>query len=397
KGKSAQDAEQRREQERRQQLELLMDKLDARDAADPQRRERKSIRASFRRFDLPTWVHHPGGSANQRYCITRDLSSGGVGLLHNGYLHVGTRLNLTLARYVGGTDNVRGRVQYCTHVGGNWHSVGVQLDRKIFPKLYLDPEQAAGVELEARDPQTVEGKVLYCDGSELDRELVQHFLRDTKTDLTCVANLGEAADKIKSAGEAGFDLVLLDLNLTDDEQSLEADAVMAKIRDAGHVGPVGVLTADQASARAKAVQATGVANLLGKPFDEPKMIAAVGEWVSGSSASGADQVFSTYASDETMRPLLSKFVTGARTMGEQLATAAAKGELEEAKRLCLSLRGSGGSFGYPSVTEAAAEALKSLESTMSTEESVVPLQHLQDACRRVTDKPTDDTPLSRAA
>ena len=371
------------EKERRQQIEQLMDKLDARDASDPQRKGRKTIRAQFRRFDVPVWVHHPGGSANQRFCVTRDLSSTGAGVLLDGFLHSGTRVNLKLNRYVGGTDSIRGKVIYCSHVGGNWHSVGLRLDRKIFPKLYLDPDQAGGVELEVRDPATVSGKVLYCDGSELDTELVAHMLRDTKVKLSKVSTIAETEDKIRKVGETGFDLVLIDLNFSSSEQGMKGAELLEKLRAAGHDGPIGVLTADPTGHFTRDVQAQGVANLLAKPFDQDKLIAAVGDWVACGHSSGEEAIYSQFAADEAMQPLLQKFVKSARQMAMELASLIAKGDYEETSRMCLTLRGTGGGYGYPAVTEAAAEALKSLEATMSAEESVVPLQHLQDACKRL--------------
>ncbi len=124
-------------------LEAVLDKLDAHAKTSPQSTKRRTTRYRYRRFRVPVRVYHPGGTIIMRHVHTRDLSAEGLAFLHNGYLHVGTQLDLTLRRLPGPEgealqDTVHGTVVHCLHVGGSWHTVGVRLEGRIFPQLYVD-------------------------------------------------------------------------------------------------------------------------------------------------------------------------------------------------------------------------------------------------------------------
>jgi CheY-like chemotaxis protein len=377
--------------ERKQQLDALLDKLDARDATSNGRRDRRSMRATYRRGDVRIIVHHPGGSITDRRVLTRDLSAGGLSFLHAGYLHIGTRVDVNLRRHVGGgEDAVRGTAMHCEHIAGTWHAVGVKFDRRIFPKLYLDPESTPGLDLDARQPAGIAGRVLLLDDSELDRRLMAHHLRRTKVELTAVATLVEACAALAGQSHDNpFELAVVDLNLADAEARLEPAEVVRRVVETG-VPKVASCTAETDSARIRAVREAGCCGILTKPYDSEQLLASFANWLGmGNSSDGRDTINSSLADQPEMRPLLVEFVEKAQKLGLAMAEAREKNDLERCRSVVLALRGSGGGYGFTVVSEAATDAITNLEASQDVTEAGVALDRLQDICRRLSAEPTD--------
>lgn len=370
---------------RREQLDAILDKLDARDAASDGKTGRRSMRASYRRSDVSISVYHPGGSTTERRVLTRDLSAGGLSFVNSGYLHVGTRCETSLRRFVGGgEDLVRGQVMHCDHIAGTWHTVGVKFDRRIFPKLYLDPGDVEGVNMEGCQPSGISGRVLLLDDNELDRRLVAHHLRRTKIELTGVATLADAAAAV--AGQQGdnpFQLAIVDLNLAGEEAELGPAEVVRRLIDVG-VPRVAACTAETDTARLRECREAGARGILTKPYDAERLLASVAEWLGVGSSGSTDAITSTLATQADMLPLLQDFVEKAKKLSQAIKQSAEADDLQRVRSLLLGLRGSGGGYGFQPASEAATEAIKSLEATMSLSDSAVQLDRVHDVCGRLT-------------
>lgn len=111
---------------------------DATDAA--KRHGRKSTRHSFRGEMMPFVVMQPGGSVGAYMVLTRNLSAGGMALIHGGYLHPGTKCRMLLATTGGENVVIGGRVRRCRHIKGNLHEIGVEFNAPIVPEQFVPPE-----------------------------------------------------------------------------------------------------------------------------------------------------------------------------------------------------------------------------------------------------------------
>ena len=383
--------------ERQRQLALLLDQLDAREAAEDARVGRRNTRASYRRSDVHIVVHHPGGSDTERRVFTRDLSAGGMSFIHGGYLHVGTRVDVGLHRYVGGDDEVSGVVRHCDHIAGSWHAVGVKFEQRVFPKLYLDPEHAATMIGDVRDPSSIVGRVLLLDDSDLDRRLIAHHLRHTRIELVGVGRLDQACEALANqTADRPFGLVIVDLHLADDEATIAPEEVVRRSASMG-VARVAVCTAETDPRRLRSVREAGAVGVLTKPLDGAQVVGQIAAWLgegeSGNgklSCDGEDRIYSELTGQPGMESLVVDFVTSAHRSVNALGRSIEEGSLERCRALCVRLRGTGTSFGFACVTEAASEAVKSLDATMSVDESLVQIQRLQDTCSRLSaDPPTN--------
>lgn len=81
---------------------------------------------------LNALIQHPGGGEIEVRVVLRDISRGGFGMFHGGYLHPGTRVISTFI----GSDGAAlvshpGKVVRCTHLQGLIHDVGIAFDTEF--------------------------------------------------------------------------------------------------------------------------------------------------------------------------------------------------------------------------------------------------------------------------
>jgi CheY-like chemotaxis protein len=355
-------------------LNSLLDRLDAIDDSAVRNR-RSTQRIVYRKLDVPVRVFHPGGSTSIKAVPTRNLSAMGLGFLYTSFLHNGTIIEVTLRRRLGGEDVVRGKVVFCGHIAGVFHQIGVKFDQKIFPKLYLDPGTYDEIDAEGQtDTAKLEGNVLYIDDQEMDRILLKHQLKTTKVQLTAVAT---AAEGLAALAKTTFKLVLCDLNL---EIGTGEDAIKA-IRTSGYTGPICLVTAETTPSRLKQASEAGASGVLAKPYEQQRLLAILNSFLGGVNS--AEAIYSTLHNPDVKEMLL-KYIDTVHAAGVELANLSSDDYLEKVRQQCMGLKGTGTGYGFGVLSEAAKEAVKSLDATMSVTESGVQLQRLIDICRRVT-------------
>jgi HPt (histidine-containing phosphotransfer) domain-containing protein len=140
------------------------------------------------------------------------------------------------------------------------------------------------------------------------------------------------------------------------------------LRDHGYVGPILALTANTMSGDAEHCLVVGCNEHLSKPIDRRRLIqriaAHVGRVVEEDrglpmlekepTMEDASMIVSEYIDDPDMGDMIHDFVG---RLPEQLAAmrdALAEVRYEDLRRLAHTLKGSGGSYGYPALTETAA-------------------------------------------
>jgi CheY-like chemotaxis protein len=356
-------------------LQQLLDKLDALDGNDFRNR-RSSARCSYRKLDVPIRVHHPGGSTSVKAVATRNLSANGIGFLYTSFLHNGTRVEAVLKRRLGGEDTIQGKVVFCAHVAGVFHQVGIRFNEKIFPKLYLDPGSYDEVDSEApTDVASLAGRVLYIDDQEMDRALMKHHLRGTKIEFFSCPGEKEAVELVQSQQ---FDVIMCDLNL----ESGPGEAAIKAVRNAGYGGPICLTTAETSPSRLKTAQDAGAAAVLAKPYEQSKLLSILSGWL--STVNKAEMIVSSLAAQADMKEMLEKYVDGVHELVKEIQHSADQENLDRLRVLCMNLKGSGSGYGFATLSEAAKEAVKSLDATMSAAESAIQVQRLIDICRRVS-------------
>jgi hypothetical protein len=87
------------------------------------RERRASVREPF--FGPVNVTVRERGERRNYSCISRDISSTGIGLLHNMPLELG-EVVLTIGEQIGGNPRLRSRIVWCRPCGEGWYLSGAE-------------------------------------------------------------------------------------------------------------------------------------------------------------------------------------------------------------------------------------------------------------------------------
>jgi DNA-binding response OmpR family regulator len=353
-------------------ITAILDRLDAAD--DSKFRNRRGTpRYSLRRIDVPVRIYHPGGTVAFKMVATRNLSATGIGLLYTGFLHIGTKIEIALERRAGGHDLIRGTVVFCVHVAGSFHHLGVHLDQKISPRIYVDRASFEKMDAGAV-PTTLAGTLLHLDDSEVERKLLAHYLKTTKISLTSLPG-GQAG--IDAVTQNQYDLALCEANF----KSVTGERLIGQLREAGYAGRILVVTSETLPDRLRALKQAGAIGMLGKPYDQAKLFALIGAFLKRVPADSG--VVSSLAKDPEMRSLIDRYVANVHQLATDIEKAVTENQIDRMRQICNSLKGTGASYGFAALSESAKEAMRTLDATMSIQESEAQIRQLLKLCKRV--------------
>ncbi len=357
-------------------LGKLLDELDAKNGGK-QNPKRQYVRWPYRVAAVKLTIQHQTGNPVTIYVACRNLSSGGIGVLHRAYVHKGTRVTIELPRVDGELIPIEGFVVRCVHVTGTIHDVGVQFNTPVQARDFvnLDPF-ADGFSLEKVNPEELKGNVLYVEDSTLDQSLVRHFLRETQLRLQVAVNKAEA---VKKAAE-GFDLILCDYNLGEDNGA----EVVKELRDEGITTPIIMVTADKSpSTRAKLIDAQANA-FLSKPLQQSMLFRAIAEFMISGASAGS--LVSSLPPTHPNRALLPTFVEQVRDYAKGLEKTIKDNNVSRCRSLCLQIAGAAPVMGFEKLAELAQEAERAISASMSIQEAQSQLRQLMNGCIRVSAK-----------
>lgn len=110
------------------------------DEGAEKRHGRKSSRHPCRGEMIPIVVLQPGRVVSPFLVLMRNVSAGGLSIIHGGYLHTGTQCRVLLATLEGAKVVLSGSVKRCRHIKGNLHEVGLAFESAIVPEDFVPPE-----------------------------------------------------------------------------------------------------------------------------------------------------------------------------------------------------------------------------------------------------------------
>lgn len=264
---------------REKELGRLLDRIER--GKQGQQAGRVYSRWQFQQTAIPVSIQHPGGTEIEVRMACRNLSRGGIGLLHRGYLHLNTRCVLTLAHPLKGAMRISGRVVRCLHVDGMVHEIGIAFDESIDIRSFVRPDPMQEIlAIERVDPKSLVGTVLLVDDSTMDARLVRHFLRETQLRVRHATTVAEAEKLVKD----GVGLILCDIHLGEENG---ADLVR-RLQESGQLAPPLILTsADTSRSTQQLVRSPIVAGFLAKPYTQDVLLRTVAEFLRESpEASG---------------------------------------------------------------------------------------------------------------
>ncbi|MEI7657253.1 MAG: hypothetical protein WCK33_04240 [Phycisphaerae bacterium] len=112
--------------------------LDAVDTQTERNNARAYARVSVRYASVSVCIEQSGGCRNELLMAGRNLSRGGVSLLHSGFIHDGTKCIVRLPLKSSLVVSFRGSVVRCTHRGGTLHEIGIKFVRPLDQHVFED-------------------------------------------------------------------------------------------------------------------------------------------------------------------------------------------------------------------------------------------------------------------
>ena len=336
--------------------------------------DRDFVRWSFRVVRADLTIEHHGGSSVTFSVATRNISRGGVSVLHSAFAYPGSRCSIVIHLEDGNTLEAEGQIARCQHLGGKVHELGIKFKEQISTKalLGLDPMHEA-YSLEHIDPKRLMGTVLVaCDG-QLDQQLIFKLLEDTGLNIVFADEIEKAIEKAKK----GCELVLTDYQIGQDSGT---DLVMS-LRADGIDCPILVMTSMNTEDVRDEMRMAGASGFISKPIVRTRLIQALGEFLLGDGDGGP--IYSALESDDPAFELLTKFLSDLPRTILTLEKALHEDDRSGCHEIIRSLAGTAEPLGFPSISALALKADRALTTGNGLRDAASDVRQLIIACRRI--------------
>ncbi len=356
------------------QRRALLSRLE--DGGQPVDDNRREARRWRLEGDIDLVVRHPGGTTAAHRTPGRNLSAGGVSLLHGGFLHVGCDCTVTLRDCVGRPREIAGVIASCRLVEGRVHEVGVRFNEKIDPARFVETSSDGGGGAAAWDALT--GDVLFVEPGEADAELLSLGLAETSIQIRRVETTDAALARLS---ERVFDAMII--------EPLAAPDPLAALDQILAVMPASrllVTTAETEASTLQAIRGRGVRRLLTKPLDSEALQTQIRELITAAGGIVApEDLGSPRVDDEQLQDIIGEFRSACGVWAERLVARADESDLTSVRQICIKIKAASSELEFMGVAGAAFRTLSALEGGASPAEADAPRRRLALLCRRLAD------------
>lgn len=347
------------------QLNHMLDRLEAETHKEPGSQHRIFSRWPFREQHVDVLIQHPGGSDVTLKLACRNLSKGGVALLHSAFVYPGTRVLVMLPHPEKGLHAAGGRVARCEHRQGVVHEVGVRFDEELDPREFVPTSPLdALLAYERVNPAEVMGSVCIAEPVPTDLRVIRQFLNRTGLRIVEVTGGMEAVH----AAQDGVDAVITAFELSD----MTGAEVAGKVHHEGLGTPVIVTGTEMDDRVRSAVSSSPVAAYLLKPLVQDVLLRALAEFVKTGQGSGRRAVSSD--AKKAFREQLG-------ALARQLEVSVEKGRAMDIYAVCTQLAGAAPTLGYDGIGDVAARVAARLSRDMDLETARGLVSELAGICR----------------
>ncbi|MFG0256578.1 MAG: response regulator [Phycisphaerales bacterium JB043] len=240
----------------------LLDKLDA-DEMSRAVSEASSGPVARVRKSVPLRVSFHEGQVQGYRVLTRAIRPECIDVLHGGYLHVGLSASMTLTTEEGEQLELQCEVQACEHVTGKVHTIRLALASHLDSTLLglFGQSERGG---EGGELQSLGGKLLHVEDSELDAKLLRQTLRDTSVQ---VVDSEHGFGAIAAIEREPFDAVLCDLTLPD----MSGESLIMALREHSYQGPIAIVTGIRDRGRLQGALSKGACDIVLKPYKAERL------------------------------------------------------------------------------------------------------------------------------
>ena len=360
-----------------QALEAFLDRLDGMTVQGLGSEARAYARWPLREAFIDVCLQERGTFQRCMLMATRNVSNGGIAVLHSSYMYPGSKCTVALpSRNAQDKEPIvmTGKIVRCAHREGMIHEIGIQFDEPIDASRFVAKLMPTNAGSEIARAAKLEGTVLQIDASPVDRRLIEYFLSVTKIKLVSASTFEEA----KKLAAGTVDLILTDMIMPDGK----VQDFVKWMRNQCNPTPIALHTATPMAQVRQQMQSMEVQGLLTKPVDKGALLAAMIEFLSAPKSRKAVQKSKSLdKSDPTVREIVTLFRNELTTIVTSIEEAVSKDDSMAIYAMALRLSGTAPTLGFEQLGKIAGRTAELVAATMSCEESSAQIEALIESCK----------------
>jgi CheY-like chemotaxis protein len=311
----------------------------------------------------------PEGGISRYSVVPRNLSSQGLAFIHGQFIYEGSRCEVVLPALDQSWIRKSGMIAMCRHVKGFVHETSVVFDDPIHLDRFVESSASqSSATVSCADDLTVHpmvGRVMVIDPFDSDRHLLTLWLERMGLQTRSCSSIAEALNSQPQR----FDLIMMDpIRQSDDWE------VVVRMREAGITESIIGLSADDRDESRACAQAAGCNAFIGKPWRPHTLRLAIEQLLlinpDNHHVHGDGPLYSRFASDAQMLPLIEAFAYDIQRIGDELEVAMTHQDLTALRGLCQQVKGAGDGYGFAALTDQARCASQLFQVVQSDTESV---------------------------
>ncbi len=218
-------------------------------------------------------------------------------------------------------------------------------------------------------PPQVTGQLLLAEDNPDNQKLIGLYVQRTGAEMTIAAN-GKIA--LEQAMRNDYDLILMDMQMP----VMDGMEATTLLRQSGFDGPIVALTASTTKGEIERFTQAGCSGLLSKPIDWNKLYALLAQHLPPRSQSEDVDTMAAPAPalNDQLRHLTAQFIHGLPARMDGIRAAHAQRDWPQVARAIHDIKGMGGGFGYPRLTQVAA----TIEMAIGEKNYAVLAQHVSE-------------------
>ncbi len=310
----------------------------------------------------------------------------------------GTGLGLTITRNI--IEMLGGEISVDSHIDeGSVFTITIPTGSLDGVAMIAEPQEIectpASVSTDFKGEKPLAGYcILLAEDGYDNQVLLGAVLRKAGATVDIAENGLEAVNRVADSPDV-YDAILMDMQMP----KMDGYQATRVLRQKGHDCPIIALTAHaMAGDREKCIDA-GCTDYCTKPIDKIKLVRAITRHATRRppqhrAAEHIDAIASEYADDPDMADIISAFVARLPETIATMRTLLANDDRPELQRQAHQLKGAGGGYGYPAVTEAA----KALEAAVKADDMAAAgpaLDALDAICQAAVQGQTTDSLVTK--